>query len=97
MDEKSTFANSLSPGWDTSLCELLQAKLDFSVEKAESLSYALVDILEAVVQVYGTNIPMILEHKASAETEMLQDMAWDIREAFRHIDYHIHESGVLDL
>ena len=97
MDKKNDFTKSLPLGWDNSICELLRVRLDSSVEKAESLTHALVDILEEVVGVYGKTIPTILQHKASAEMEIPQDLVWDIREAFRHIDYHIHESGVLDL
>jgi hypothetical protein len=97
VSEKGHLPNLLPSGWDENLCELLHTRCGLPVEKAESLTHALVDVLESVVQVYGTTIPGILGNTSHIEIEMLQDMVWDIREEFRHIDYHVHESGMLEI
>lgn len=97
MSEESHLPDQLPLNWDKSIFELLQSRLGYSTEKSESLAHALVDILESVAQVYGTTIPDILNQADSTQTEKLQDLVWDIREAFRHIDYHIHDSEILEI
>jgi hypothetical protein len=97
MSENDRLPNSLPSGWEESLRELLHTKLSLPTDRAESLTHALVDIYESVVQVYGTTLPTILGQTSTISNEVLQDMVWDLRETFRHIDYHVHDSGILDI
>ena len=69
---------------------------DFDRERAEAIVYALVDIAESMEKVYGTLLPELLAvlDRPSAE---FKDKLWDIREEFRHVEYHIHDAELTDL
>ncbi len=68
----------------------------FSEEEAGTLAHALLDVYESVQKVYGSLVPQLLdEHEASRES--VRELLWDVREEFRHIDYHIHDAELTDL
>ena len=58
--------------------------------------HALTDIAASVEKVYGEMLPALLSDPTVA-TEALQDTLWDIREEFRHIQYHIDDGTLTDL
>ena len=64
-------------------------------EKTDALIHALVDIQESFEKIYKTLLPRLV--KEINTKERVQDLLWDIREEFRHIDYHIRDSDILDL
>ena len=67
-----------------------------SEEQAGTLAHALLDVYESVQKVYGSLVPQLLdEHEASRES--VRELLWDVREEFRHIDYHIHDAELTDL
>ena len=64
-------------------------------ERAESIVHALIDIEESLNTIYKITLPKILENSLTADE--VQDLIWDIREDFRHIDYHIHDADLINL
>lgn len=64
-------------------------------EKIEALMHALVDVKESFEKIYKVILPQLVKGKNTRE--QIQDLVWDIREEFRHIEYHIRDSDVLDL
>jgi len=65
-------------------------------ERAEALVHALVDIRESMEKIYGTLLPKLIAVLDHSPDEFM-DKLWDIREEFRHVDYHIHDSGITEL
>lgn len=63
-------------------------------EELESYVHALLDIEESIEKIYNVHIKNILENEN--DTETIQDIIWDIREEFRHIDYHINDAALTD-
>lgn len=63
--------------------------------KADSIVHALVDIEESLNNIYHKIIPQLFEN--SLKTTEIQDLLWDIREDFRHVDYHIHDADLINL
>lgn len=68
----------------------------FTHEQAESFVHALVDILESVGKIYDTMLPELLD-TMDQPSEVFKDKLWDIREEFRHIDYHLRDANLTDL
>lgn len=64
-------------------------------EQNEAIIHALVDIKKSFEKIYLSIIPQLSSDKISEE--QAQDLLWDIREELRHIDYHIHDSDLLEL
>ena len=75
------------------LYELLVIKNIKKAKQAEAWCSALRDIKESVDNIYLKIIPEILEHQDS-DTDTLIDRVWDIREDFRHIQYHIDDGNL---
>jgi len=67
-----------------------------SRERIDALVHALVDIAESIEKVYGKIIPKILD-EPEIPPEALRERLWEIREEFRHIDYHIHDAKLMEL
>lgn len=65
------------------------------LEEAEAFAYAIVNIKESMDKIYDEILPKIIN--ADLSKFELQDLIWDIREEFRHIDYHIKDGKLLDL
>ena len=62
----------------------------------EAIVHALTDIAASVEKGYGELLPELLSDPSVA-TEALQDTLWDMREEFRHIQYHIDDGALTDL
>ena len=62
----------------------------------EAIVHTLTDIAASGQKVYGELLPELLSDPSVA-TEALQDTLWDIREEFRHIQYHIDDGARNDL
>jgi hypothetical protein len=65
-------------------------------EESDGLVHALIDIAVSIEKVYFDVIPKLLS-EPNATTEIFKDRLWDLREEFRHIDYHIHDSKLTEL
>lgn len=63
-------------------------------EELESYVHSLLDIEEAIEKIYGLYIKKILE--SENDFEVIQDAIWDIREEFRHIEYHINDGKLIE-
>ncbi len=78
------------------LLDLLVAEEIASQEDAAAVVYALVEIAESVEMVYGKLLPKILNESNAGQTS-IKEQIWDLREEFRHIDYHIHDGRLTEL
>jgi hypothetical protein len=78
----------------TELLELLKCRQVLPEEQSEAVVHALVDIGEAVEKLYCDLIPKIINDTDGGT--LLQDHLWDVREEFRHIDYHLHDSNLVE-
>ena len=63
--------------------------------KIDTIVHALTDIEESFKKNYKAIIPNILNQ--DIEIEEIQDLLWDVREEFRHIEYHIRDADLLNL
>ncbi len=75
------------------LVEQLQRFAVLSQEEAEALGLALADIAEEVATIYRDILPR-LEQAPTADA--FRDALVDLALALRHIDYHLHDTRVLD-
>jgi hypothetical protein len=73
------------------LIELLKSRGILSEEQADHFTHALLDIRESVIEIYDDYLPK-LQHQLTTNTGDVQDTIWDIREACRHIDYHLKDA-----
>jgi hypothetical protein len=65
-----------------------------SQDETEKLLYGLSEIADSFLQVYERIIPEILEQE---EKKNIKDKLWDLREEFRHIQYHLDDGNFLEL
>lgn len=64
-----------------------------SDETADTFTHALQDIRESMLEIYDQYLPKLTEQlDANVETGDLESTIWDIREACRHIDYHLKDA-----
>jgi hypothetical protein len=73
------------------LIELLKARGVMSEDQADHFTHALLDIRESAVEIYDDYLPK-LQQQLETDTGDAQDTIWDIREACRHIDYHLKDA-----
>jgi hypothetical protein len=73
------------------LLELLKARGIMGEEQADHFTHALLDIRESAIEIYDDYLPK-LQHQLETNTGDPQDTIWDIREACRHLDYHLKDS-----
>jgi hypothetical protein len=73
------------------LIELLKARGIMSEEQADHFTHALLDIRESAIEIYDDYLPK-LQHQLTTNTGDVQDTIWDIREACRHIGYHLKDA-----
>lgn len=66
----------------------------FDKEKLDSFVHSLADIRESTNKIYEKYIPQLLENK---NLEELENVIWDIREEFRHIEYHMNDAELTDI
>lgn len=78
------------------LLALLKKDALLSLESADSVVHALVDIANSVNTVYGSILPKLLA-ASDASLEERRDILEDLREEFRHIEYHLHDAQLADL
>jgi hypothetical protein len=65
-------------------------------ERAEAIVHALVDIGESMGKIYGTLLPELMAVLDLSSAEF-KDKLWDIREEFRHVEYHLQDAQLTDL
>ncbi len=83
--------------------EKITKKIKLNLEKiqnidskgSEAIIHALVDIEESFEKIYKKIMPELSKNELSEDA--VQNLLWDIREELRHIDYHIHDSHLLEL
>ena len=63
--------------------------------KAEALIYGLQEIKDSIEIIYNEILPKLFDDKLNKE--QLLELLWDLREEFRHIDYHIKDAEILDM
>ena len=80
----------------TSLIRSLQSRRLFSQEESEAIVHALIDIAESVEKIYLGMIPSLLSDSISTDA-VFKDKLWDIREEFRHIEYHVKDGKLTEL
>jgi hypothetical protein len=73
------------------LIELLKARRVMTEDQADVFTHALSDIRESVVEIYDEYLPK-LQQQLESNTGDIEDTIWDIREACRHIDYHLKDA-----
>ena len=79
------------------LMDLLTRNELFQQQAAEALVHALVDIKDSINKVYDHVLPRIIHKQKSLTNEQLLEELWEIREQFRHIEYHINDSHITDI
>ena len=75
------------------LHDVLLRRFHLSDEDTASKLHALNDIIDSINKIYNEVIPKILIEK---DFDTIQDLYWDIREEFRHVDYHIHDANLIE-
>ncbi len=60
--------------------------------EAEAWCYALREIEQSINKIYIEILPKFQLY--SSDPEKIQDIVWDIREEFRHIQYHIDDGNL---
>ena len=68
----------------------------FDQEQAEALVHALVDIGESMEKLYATLLPELM-NTLDQPSAVFKDKLWDIREEFRHIEYHLRDAKLTEL
>ena len=76
------------------LIELLKARGVMSEDQVDTFMHALLDIRESAVEIYDDYLPK-LRQQLESDTVDVQETIWDIREACRHIDYHLRDAKLL--
>lgn len=78
------------------LFELIKSRGLLENEATEAVIHALIDISESIEKIYGELVPNMLNASDSTNDD-LKDKLWDIREEFRHIEYHIEDAKLTEL
>ena len=76
------------------LARLKQA--GFSDDRSQGVVHALIDVGECMEKIYQLLLPALISNLNSGDDDF-KDQLWDIREEFRHIEYHMKDSGLADL
>lgn len=77
------------------LYNLLKKHQVFKQDELDAYVHALVDIKESMDKIYNIFLENILNNEDSSKDEILNNL-WDIREEFRHIEYHIKDAKLTD-
>ncbi|MGA9542271.1 MAG: hypothetical protein WBQ85_01795 [Candidatus Sulfotelmatobacter sp.] len=75
----------------TALIELLKVRKVMTEDQADAFTLALLDIRESAIEIYDQYLPK-LQQELESNTGDVADTIWDIREACRHIDYHLKDA-----
>ncbi|MBX5445349.1 hypothetical protein [Sphaerobacter sp.] len=81
-------------GW---LVDRLERTDVLSHSEADALALALADIAESMETVYSQLVPRLLKALKAEQRDEVLNALWDLREAFRHVDYHIHDAKLTEL
>jgi hypothetical protein len=73
---------------------ILQKHKIYSDKDLDAYIHALVDIKESIDKIYNIYLENITNNTESKEK--IVDSIWDIREEFRHINYHIEDAKLLE-
>jgi hypothetical protein len=73
------------------LIKFLIARGVMNEDQADVFTHALLDIRESAIEIYDGYLPR-LQHQLETDNGDVQDTIWDIREACRHIDYHLKDA-----
>jgi hypothetical protein len=73
------------------LIDLLKARGIMSEDPADVFTLALLEIRESAAEIYDNYLPQ-LQHQLETNTGDAHDTVWGIREACRHIDYHLKDA-----
>lgn len=65
-------------------------------DSTDALTHALVDISKSIKEIYSIIIPKILQNP-NENKDFILDLLWDIREEFKHIQYHIDDAKLTEL
>jgi hypothetical protein len=76
------------------LGQYLVQTLDLNETNADNLSSALADISHSLVKVYSDLLPQL--YKTSSRDQAVE-LLWEIKEEFRHIDYHIKDASLCEM
>lgn len=79
------------------LINLLTRENLFDRKNAESIIHALVDIKQSVNHIYNKILPELVYANEALEQEQLLEKLWEIREQFRHIDYHMRDANLTEI
>ncbi|MGS2764257.1 hypothetical protein [Sinomicrobium sp. M5D2P9] len=66
----------------------------FKEDSLNSFVHALADIKESVDKIYSKYVPKLLNESCK---EGIEEIIWDIREEFRHIEYHIDDANLTNI
>ena len=94
-DSHSTFQKFRSVQADK-LFELIKSHGLLGPEEAEAFIHALNDISESIERIYCELVPNML-NSSIAKDDDLKDKLWDVREEFRHIEYHLKDAKLTEL
>jgi len=73
------------------LIELLKARRVMTEDQADIFTHALLDIRESALEIYDEYLPK-LQQQLETNAGDIEDTIWEIREACRHIDYHLKDA-----
>jgi hypothetical protein len=73
------------------LIELLKSRGVMSEGQADTFTHALLDIRESAIEIYDDYLPK-LQRQLEIGASDVEETIWDIREACRHIDYHLKDA-----
>lgn len=76
------------------LGKFLINRLGLDGDKADTLSNSLTDISKSMYKIYGVLLPKLY---SIADRDELVELLWDIKEEFRHVDYHIKDAALDEL
>jgi hypothetical protein len=68
----------------------------FERERAEAIVHALVDIAESMHKIYEELVPRLVQC-VDEPADVFKDKLWDVREEFRHVEYHLKDAELVDL
>ncbi|MEY4583067.1 MAG: hypothetical protein RL701_7770 [Pseudomonadota bacterium] len=68
----------------------------FESGRAEAIAHALMDIAESMNKIYEELVPRLVQ-SVDEPAEVFKDKLWDVREEFRHVEYHLKDAELVDL
>jgi hypothetical protein len=77
-----------------SLICLLKARKVMTEDQADVFTHALLDIRESATEIYDEYLPK-LQKQLETNAGDVEETMWDIREACRHIDYHLKDAKLV--